>query len=105
MILIVGQSEPFRLVFDHRMELFDEFAILICGYHVILLSDFVPSTNSDFKSYVSLSSIIFISIVVLIHIGFLVFSVIRKILLYLRRKINTLIKKFRSKKEKEEEKK
>jgi hypothetical protein len=93
MILIIGQSEPFRLVSDHRMELFDEFAILICAYHLILLSDFVPPINSDFKYFVSLSSIIFISLTVLIHIGFLVFSVIRKVLPPLRKKINTLKKK------------
>ena len=42
MIAVLGLTEPFVSVNENRMQLFNEFFILIFTYHLLSLTDFVP---------------------------------------------------------------
>jgi hypothetical protein len=56
---------PFIQSFENKKEAFNEVIILICCYHVSLMSDYVPSSASDLKEVAGLSMVLVISLTAL----------------------------------------
>ena len=48
-IIIFGYSNVFFLPYDFKLELFNEFTILMCIYHCYLFTDFVPQPETRYS--------------------------------------------------------
>lgn len=69
--------KPFSCSRKNREECINEVVVIICCYHLMLLSDFVPTYEVEFRKYVGFSMIIVTSLVAL----YFLFSIITSILL------------------------
>ncbi len=48
-IILFGYSNVFYLPFDRRLELFNEYTVLMCVYNCFLFTEFVPSPGTRFS--------------------------------------------------------
>lgn len=46
MVMVVGETKPFRDKSKNWLELFNEFSTLIVNYHLMMFTDFVPDLNT-----------------------------------------------------------
>ena len=73
MMMILLAAQPFEERDLGRQEVANEVIILVFVYHVILISDFVPQSQQEFKHFVSLSMVGFLTLVVL----YFLFGIVR----------------------------
>lgn len=65
MILAVKLKNPFADKKMNNIEMINETIVIVCMYHVILLSDMVPVEEKDFRDCVGFSLVLFITLVAL----------------------------------------
>jgi hypothetical protein len=62
-------SLPFAQRSVSRQEAFDEIVIIVTCYHIILMTDFVPIKNLEFREVVSYNLVAFLAIVIVVYIS------------------------------------
>lgn len=77
MLIALGASQPFKKAGDLRTEFFNEAFMLITGYHLFLLTDFVP--NPETRYLVGTSLVLCTSANVIINLSIVLYTPLSKV--------------------------
>ena len=75
MLIFIQNYKPFATKLENTNESINELIIMYVTYHLILISDFVPLSNTDLRVVVGYNLIIFVTISAL----YFLFSIIKKL--------------------------
>lgn len=76
-IICVGYIQPFKYKSDYWLEMANEAVIMICAYHFLVFSDFVPNAHTRFLGGSSL--IAFSGLSVVMNLGAIYLATLREI--------------------------
>ena len=67
-IIIVGTQEPFKDYTRRRMDLFNEFVVLVINYHLLCFTNFVADPVA--REYLGYSMVVVTLLFIAINLGF-----------------------------------